>query len=175
MYFLCKSKMVDGRLEVFRHTLLGRCFFTHVSPLRSRPGVASIIWKCLVSMRCFANNHSAQLLFTGASLSEPHLVLSVAGSANKMCINCQQSVWATGYGFVVIFFGHTGGLQHYLGTGPGIARCVHHIVLFPNHIYTSHFACHKHCSCTIMHIISPCILQVSPDVTSLHSTRTSAY
>ena len=31
----------------------------------------------------------------GASLSEPHLVRSVAGSANRVCINCGPSTWAT--------------------------------------------------------------------------------
>ena len=40
----------------------------HVAPLRSRPGVASITWESLVSIRrCsrehFANNRSAQSLF----------------------------------------------------------------------------------------------------------------
>ena len=69
--------MADGCLEVFRRTLLGRGFFMHIAPLRSRPGVVSIIWESLVSMRrCsredFANNRSAQSLFIGASLSEPH-------------------------------------------------------------------------------------------------------
>ena len=59
--------MADGRLEVFRRVLLDRGFFAHVAPLRSRPGVASVIWESLVSMRrCsreeFANNRSAQLL-----------------------------------------------------------------------------------------------------------------
>ena len=28
---------------------------------------------------------------------------------------------------------------------PGTAKCLHRIVAFPNPIYTSHFACHKHC------------------------------
>ena len=60
--------MADVRLEVFRRALLGRGFFAHVAPLRSRPGVASIIWESLVSMRpCsredFANNRFAQSLF----------------------------------------------------------------------------------------------------------------
>ena len=56
--------MADGRLEVFRRALLGRGFSAHVAPLRSRPGVASVIWETLVSMRRysreeFANNRSA--------------------------------------------------------------------------------------------------------------------
>ena len=60
--------MADGRLEVFRRALFGRCFFAHVVPLRSRPGVASVIWKSLVSMRrCsrehFADNRSVQSFF----------------------------------------------------------------------------------------------------------------
>ena len=59
--------MADGRFEDFRRALLGRGLFAHVAPLRLRPGVASIIWESLVSMRrCsreeFANNGSAQLL-----------------------------------------------------------------------------------------------------------------
>ena len=60
--------MADGRLEVFRRVLLDRGFFAHVAPLRLRPGVASVIWESLVSMRhCsrehFADNRSAQYLF----------------------------------------------------------------------------------------------------------------
>ena len=60
--------MADGRLEVFRRALLGRGFFAHFAPLRSRPGVASVIWESLVSMRrCsredFADNRSAQSFF----------------------------------------------------------------------------------------------------------------
>ena len=67
VYFLCKSKIVDDRLEVFRHVLLGRGFFTHFTSLRLRPNVASVIWESLVLMRhCsreeFADNRSAQLL-----------------------------------------------------------------------------------------------------------------
>ena len=59
--------MADGRFEDFRRALLGRGLFAHVAPLRLRPGVASIIWESLTSMRrCsreeFANNGSAQLL-----------------------------------------------------------------------------------------------------------------
>ena len=55
-------------MEVFRRALLGRGFFAHVAPLRSRPGVASVIWESLVSMRrCsreeFANNRSAHSFF----------------------------------------------------------------------------------------------------------------
>ena len=42
--FFRKSKMADGRSEVFRRALLGRGFFAHVAPLRSRPGVAYVIW-----------------------------------------------------------------------------------------------------------------------------------
>ena len=66
--FLRKSKMADGRLEVFRRALLGRDFFAHVAPLRSRPGVASIIWESLVSIggrsrEHFADNRSAHYLF----------------------------------------------------------------------------------------------------------------
>ena len=60
--------MADGRLEVFRRALLGRDFFAHVAPLRSRPGVASIIWESLVSIggrsrEHFADNRSAHYLF----------------------------------------------------------------------------------------------------------------
>ena len=60
--------MADSRLEVFRRALLGRGFFAHVAPLRLGPGVASIIWESLASMRCcsredFANNRSAHYLF----------------------------------------------------------------------------------------------------------------
>ena len=60
--------MADGCLEVFRRALLGRGFFAHVAPLRSRPGMASVIWESLVIMRrCsreeFANNRSAPYLF----------------------------------------------------------------------------------------------------------------
>ena len=67
VYFLRKSKMADGHLEVFRHALLSRGFFAHVAPLRSRPGVASVIWESLVLMRRCSqeesvNNCSAQLL-----------------------------------------------------------------------------------------------------------------
>ena len=68
VYFLRKSKMADRRFEVFRRALLGRGFFAHVAPLRSRPGVASVIWESLVSVRrCsrehFADNRSAQSFF----------------------------------------------------------------------------------------------------------------
>ena len=60
--------MADGRLEVFRRALIGRDFFAHVAPLRSRPGVASIIWESLVliggrSREHFADNLSAHYLF----------------------------------------------------------------------------------------------------------------
>ena len=60
--------MADGRLEVFRRALLGRDFFAHVAPLRSRPGVASIIWESLVSIggrsrEHFTDNRSAHYLF----------------------------------------------------------------------------------------------------------------
>ena len=60
--------MADVRLEVFRRALLGRGFFAHVAPLRSRPDVAYVMWESLVSMRrCsreeFANNRSAQSFF----------------------------------------------------------------------------------------------------------------
>ena len=53
----------------------------------------------------------------------------------------------------------------------GTARCLHCIVLFLKPIYTGHFACHKHCGCTIVYIIRRGILQVLPDVISVHSTR----
>ena len=33
----------------------------------------------------------------------------------------------------------------------GTARCLHRIILFLKHIYTSNFACHKHCGCTSVH------------------------
>ena len=36
------------------------------------------------------------VLIIGASLSEPHLVCSVAGSASRVCIHCRLSLWATG-------------------------------------------------------------------------------
>ena len=49
--FFRKSKMADGRFEVFRRALLGRGLSAHVAPLRSRPGMASVIWECLVSLR----------------------------------------------------------------------------------------------------------------------------
>ena len=60
--------MADVSLEVFRRALLGRGFFAHVAPLRSRPGVASVIWESLVSMRrCsrehFVDNRSAHSFF----------------------------------------------------------------------------------------------------------------
>ena len=60
--------MANGHLEVFRRALLGRDFFAHVAPLRSRPGVASIIWESLVSIggrsrEHFADNRSAHYLF----------------------------------------------------------------------------------------------------------------
>ena len=66
--FLRKSNMADVRLEVLGHVLLGRGFFAHVAPLRTRPGVVSVIWESLVSMRrCsqehFADNRSAQSFF----------------------------------------------------------------------------------------------------------------
>ena len=68
VYFLRKSQMADGRLEVFRRALLGRGFFAHVAPLRSRPGVASVIWESLLSIRrCsrehFADNRSSHSFF----------------------------------------------------------------------------------------------------------------
>ena len=59
-------KMAAGRsFGGFRRALLGRGFFAHVAPLRSRLDVASVIWESLVSMRrCsrehFADNRSAQ-------------------------------------------------------------------------------------------------------------------
>ena len=62
----------------------------------------------------------------------------------------------------------------YIFWAQGTARGLHRMVLFPTTIYTGHFACHNHCGCAIVHIISCCILQVLPDVTSLHSTRTLA-
>ena len=60
--------MADARLESFRRALLGRGFFAHVAPLRSRPGVASVIWESLVSMPLcsrehFADNRSAHSFF----------------------------------------------------------------------------------------------------------------
>ena len=59
--------MADGCFEFFRCVLLGRGLFAHVVPLRSRPGMASVIWESLVSLhRCsredFADNRSAQSL-----------------------------------------------------------------------------------------------------------------
>ena len=68
--------MADGRLEVFRRALLGRDFFAHVAPLRSRPGVASIIWESLVSIggrsrEHFADNRSAHYLFIYIDIGLP--------------------------------------------------------------------------------------------------------
>ena len=78
VYFLRKSKMADGRLEVFRRALLGRDFFAHVAPLRSRPDVASIIWESLVliggcSREHFADNRSAHYLFIYILADRPAL------------------------------------------------------------------------------------------------------
>ena len=42
--------MADGQFEVFRCALLGKSFFAQVAPLRSRLGIASIIWESLVSI-----------------------------------------------------------------------------------------------------------------------------
>ena len=80
--------MADGRLEVFRRALLGREFLAHVAPLRSRPGVASVIWESLVSMRrCsredFANNRSAQSFFIYIDIYE-HEAIRIPKSENNI-------------------------------------------------------------------------------------------
>ena len=62
--------------------------------------MASLIWESLVSiggrLRENVMDNRFALLFIGASLSEPHLVRGVAGSANTVCIKSGLSVWATG-------------------------------------------------------------------------------
>ena len=54
---------------------------------------------------------------------------------------CRNILWA--HRGTATHFGHRGQQGVY----------IHRIVLFLNPIYTSHFACHKHCGCAILHII----------------------
>ena len=44
----------------FRRALLGRGVFAHVNPFRSRPGVTSVIWESLVSMRRCSRGRTSQ-------------------------------------------------------------------------------------------------------------------
>ena len=95
--------MADGRLEVFRRAFLGRGFFAHVAPLTSRPGVASVIWESLVSMRCcsreeFANNRSAHSFFIYIDS-----LIALSTHVCKLCVPCMHRWGTIEYKFGVVF------------------------------------------------------------------------
>ena len=84
------------------------------------------------TMLCIRLVYIVELI--GASLSEPHTSWLVVSS-------------------VCMFVTYVVPDISIYAVEEGCVRCLHRIVLFPNQIYTDHFACHKHCGCTIVYII----------------------
>ena len=78
----------------------------------------------------------------GASLSEPQLVRSVAGSINRVCINWPAVSLGHGVKFWRNMLDSSGTATHFEHRG-----LLTPYTLIPNQIYIGPFAYNKHCGC----------------------------